>query len=163
MARATSTLLGSGQIVITERDMAEELTRWGTEHENVRVVNLYSSRANPSAKIDFLSDYDVEIYVNDLEPFKRGEDWLDYFGEVMVREPWNSSVWDDGHVGPMVMFSDGRRIDFNIKLVSELRDDLNSGDAGSWNTVLVDKEGIAQDIQSLESHDESHFWTMQRS
>ena len=145
--------------MISDRDMAEELAKWGRDDDNIRVVNLYSSRANPHAKVDLLSDYDVEVFVNDLEPFKRGEAWLDYFGEVMVREPYSSSVWEDDHVGPMVMFSDGRRIDFNIRVLVELKDEIKSGEAGSWNIVLVDKEGVSEDIKSLESHDESEFYT----
>ena len=145
--------------MISTIDMAEELVRWARDNENIRVVNLYSSRANPHATVDILSDYDVEVFVHDLHPFTQGEEWLAPFGQVMVRQPYNSSVWKDGGVGPMVLFKDGRRIDFNFRLLSELKKEIESGNVGSWNRVLLDKDDITRNFESMESHDDSEFWT----
>lgn len=142
------------------RDMAKEVVEWAKDNENVRVVNLYASRANPHATLDALSDYDIELFVEDLQPFREGEEWLNPFGEVMVREPYDSSVWKDGGVGPMVMFKDGQRIDFNIRLRSVLEEEIKAGDVGSWNKVLLDKDGITRNMTTLENSD-AEYWTKQ--
>ena len=144
------------------RDMEAVLIDWAASHENIRVVILTSSRANPDARVDELSDYDVEVFVRDLQPFKESEHWLDPFGDVMVRKPYDSSTWkEDGHIGPMVIFTDGERIDFNIDLLSALQKDIAKGEFEGHCRVLVDKDGVTDGVEALQfgGGDYSGFWT----
>lgn len=142
------------------RDLAAEVVQWATEDENVRIVILNGSRADPGGEVDALSDYDMQVYVLDVEPFKDSEQWLDRFGKTMVREPYNSSTWpDDGHVGPMVMFTDGSRMDIGIREMAGLKDDIRTGDLDSVNRVLLDKDGVTEGVEALHGGDYSSFWT----
>ena len=45
------------------RDMPKEVLEWAEEIENVRAVILTSTRANPHASVDALSDYDIKLFV----------------------------------------------------------------------------------------------------
>jgi len=49
----------------TTKDMVQTVTDWAKDNENVRAVVLTSSRANPQAPVDRLSDYDIELFVRD--------------------------------------------------------------------------------------------------
>lgn len=104
---------------------------------------LTSTRAQPNAHLDFLSDYDVELFVSRLEPFSRDDAWLDAFGSILVRWPYRPRSTGVGSaVTRLVLFSDGLRIDFQISDVGDF--DPNGYDDGF--RVLVDKDGVAAGI-----------------
>jgi len=46
----------------------------------IRAAILTSSRARPAAEVDFLSDYDIELYVSDLSIFKKDDSCQVYAG-----------------------------------------------------------------------------------
>ena len=140
--------------------MAREVSEWAQRNDNVRAAVLTSSRANPRAQVDAMSDYDIELYVRDLGPFLDGDQWLAAFGEVLVKEPYRPgltevtiSQWPDGsrrvegNAGSMVIFRDGNRIDFTILLPKVIADDV-AEHGGYYNdmgyAVLVDKDGLTE-------------------
>lgn len=123
-----------------EQQMMKSIMDYVVGNENVRTAILTSSRVNKDADTDFLSDYDVELYVSDLESFKDGDEWLEIFGKVMVRWPYKPrSTWgDEKWITRLILFSDGVRIDFQIcdyKHVIEER--YTNG-----YKVLVDKDNM---------------------
>ena len=132
------------------RDMANEVSNWAREIENIRVVILTSTRTNPNASVDALSDYDIELFVRDLDPFLEGDEWLAAFGDVMAREPYRPFL-NETVVWRLVLFRDAPRIDFAIQLVEELEKEVNaptldaSYDIGY--DVLVDKDGMAKGLK----------------
>ena len=142
---------------MTPRDIAAAVTEWARHEDNVRVAILTSSRADPTWAVDELSDYDIELFVRDLEPFLEGDAWLHTFGEILVKDPYKPELTEvtitsrpdgsrqvEGNAGSMVIFTDGERIDFGIMLVSALEDDLQTH-GGYFNDmgyrVLLDKDG----------------------
>lgn len=110
----------------TTRDMAREVAEWARKNDNIRVAILTSTRANPDAPVDALSDYDIKLFVRDLQPFLDGDGWLDALGEVMIREP-RMPVEFPGEkcVWRLVMFTDASRIDFHISLLEVLETDVS--------------------------------------
>ena len=101
------------------RDMAKEVSDWARENENVRVAILTSTRANPNASVDALSDYDIELFVRDFQPFLEGDKWIETFGKILVREPYKP-VQAGNLVWRLVMFEDAPRIDFTIQLATNI-------------------------------------------
>ncbi len=131
----------------TTKNMAKEVTEWAKGNENVRAVILTSTRANPSVPIDTLSDYDIELFVEDLQPFLEGDEWLRIFGEVLVREPYKPVIGDENDVWRLVIFKDVPRIDFHIMLSEAMEED--SREHGGYTNdmgyqVLLDKDGLAE-------------------
>jgi aminoglycoside 6-adenylyltransferase len=139
------------------KDMAKAVTEWAEENENVRAVVLTSSRANPHAPVDLLSDYDIELYVGDLRPFLNDQ-WPETFGEVLVREPYTWELTEitvtenpdgssriEGNAGCMVIYRDAPRIDFTILLTEVLEEDI-ARHGGYVNDmgyeILLDKDGL---------------------
>jgi aminoglycoside 6-adenylyltransferase len=109
-------------ILRTEGEVLTQFDEWARGDNLVRAAILTSSRADPEAKTDFLSDYDIELYVSDIEPFQQNDDWL--------------TAFDDKWLTRLVLFKDGVRIDFQIT-------DQTTIEADAYDNgyrVLLDKD-----------------------
>jgi aminoglycoside 6-adenylyltransferase len=120
---------------------------WALANPEVRTVILTSSRTNPNADPDLLSDYDVEVAVNNRQKFLKNEDWLNAFGEILalIRED------KDDFSMRLALYKDYVRIDFTIYELIYL--EKYSGQAGlpeHWDIgyiVLVDKDKMLSVFQ----------------
>jgi aminoglycoside 6-adenylyltransferase len=127
----------------TEQNVLRQLQAWAEALENVRAVILTSSRADPHCTPDVLSDYDVEVFVQDTAPFVRDDAWVNAFGAIIVR--WPSSpqpTISEGWITQLVLYEDGIRIDFQITS----QHPAASPNLDSGYRVLVDKDGIAAQL-----------------
>lgn len=139
-------------------DMLDRLAAWAASRPAVRAVILTSTRALPrapdeakrSSLVDLLSDYDTILFVDDVHPFFTDRSWVDDFGTVLVAywDPLEPAPGSDlEHVGNVVQYRDGLKIDFTVCPVALLHEWLAAGtlpdelDAGY--RVLVDKDGQA--------------------
>ncbi len=122
----------------TQEEVLKQFTEWAQPNDQVRAAILTSSRANPDRETDVLSDYDIELYVADLQPFQQGDGWLGHFGEVMVRWPFNpiDSGWEG--VTRLIIFRDKVRIDFQIREAAVAAADAYDDDY----RILLDKDGL---------------------
>ena len=131
--------------------LIQQFIRWGQTYPAVRAMLLTGSRANPHASPDALSDYDLLLVVDEIDPFYTDRAWLQGFGQVVV------AYWDPiepvpefpafHQVGNVVLFEEGLKIDFivwpaellrQIARLPALPPDLDLG-----YVVLVDKDGLA--------------------
>lgn len=94
-----------------------KLIQWAMARPGVRAGLLTSTRAIPNARRDVLSDYDVILVVQDIQPFVQDRSWLADFGDVLV------VYWDPVHpeptfgidqVGNVTQYADGLKIDFTL-------------------------------------------------
>lgn len=121
-----------------EEQVLDELRQWVHSQEDIRAVILDGSRANPSADTDIFSDYDIDMYVRDVQPFLDSDSWLEAFGPILARWPSKPPVGDGDGTYRLVIFEDGVRIDFGVSPISSLsrvKDAL----------VLVDKDNALED------------------
>lgn len=127
----------------TEREVLSQFKEWAKKNDLIRAAVLTSSRALPDANIDFLSDYDIELYVSDLSKFEKNDDWLKAFGTVMVRWPFKPrSTGKMGWITRLVLFKDGVRIDFQI--TDQLKIESDAYDNGY--EILIDKDEITRGL-----------------
>lgn len=121
----------------------QKLQNWAQGNDNVRAMILTSSRVDPNSKPDAFSDYDIEIYVSNIEPFMNDE-WLKFFDEIMVCWPLKPMpTFDKNWITRLVHFKNKIRIDFQItaqKQTEPIRYD-------SGYQVLIDKDGIEKLIK----------------
>jgi aminoglycoside 6-adenylyltransferase len=124
------------------------LIRWAQAQPPVRALLLTGSRATPNARVDRLSDYDLEVIVTTLSPFTRDEAWLRWYGTPLVL--FRDGGVEDGFetLARLVLYEDGTRIDYNVSPVGLLQrvataprlpDGLDIG-----YQVLVDKDGLTK-------------------
>src|SRR4051812_7120554 len=122
-----------------ETDEAEVLSRIVRSigaNELVRVIIMTSTRANPNAPLDILSDYDIDLIVSDARPLLKNEDWMRGPGGPLLRVRDSERVWGMTRYNRMVLYSDGTKIDFSlwpltlfdrIRKAGKLTDDLDLG------------------------------------
>ena len=128
----------------TEKKILAQFDKWGMNNELVRAAILTSSRANPDTELDFLSDYDIEIYVSDIEPFRKDDRWLAPFGSIISRWPFKPRpTFSEEWITRLILFKDGVRIDFQISDNKLIRPDAYK----NGYRVLLDKDNLTAVIQ----------------
>jgi len=127
----------------------QDIIRWAESQAEIRAVLLTSTRAIPTARRDILSDYDVVLIVEDIQPFVDNRTWINHFGDVLV------VYWDPVYPDPVfgiemianvTQYASGLKIDFTLQPVSlfkliiaapALPAELDAG-----YRVLLDKDGL---------------------
>ncbi len=129
-----------------EQEMLSQLLEWAGNQENIRTVLMTSSRANPYAFTDLFTDYDFEIFINDLEAFVRDDDWLEQFGSLIKKVVLQDGDWRTR----LVLYEDGTKIDFQISTIEFIKQLASRTDLperyDNGYKVLLDKDGIAKGI-----------------
>jgi aminoglycoside 6-adenylyltransferase len=129
-----------------EKEVLSHFEKWAKNNELIRAAVLTSSRAKPDSETDFLSDYDIELYVSDISEFKKDDQWLDEFGTIMVRWPYKprSTGFKDGNwITRLILFKDGLRIDFQITDQLKIEADAYA----NGYQILIDKDGITENLK----------------
>jgi aminoglycoside 6-adenylyltransferase len=131
----------------TEKEMYDLILNFARSDENIRLVVINGSRANPNAKKDIFQDYDAACFVRDVSPYQQREDIPAYFGELMIlqipEEMGSPPPANDGRYGYLMQFMDGTRIDLGFIPLSELPGALHRE---SLTKVLLDKDELAEGI-----------------
>lgn len=140
-------------MTMKDDSVINQLIRWGTDPPSVRAILLTSTRAVPGASVDQLSDYDVILVVEAVQPWATERDWLADFGEVLVVY-WDQIYRDPDFgvevSGNVTQYADGLKIDFTLWPVTLLQQIVTSStlaaelDAGYY--VLLDKDGLAAQL-----------------
>ena len=129
----------------SEAEVLTQIDTWAQGETYVRAVILNGSRADSRMQPDFLSDYDLAVYVTDLRPFQESDGWLKRFGSILVRWPLApSSTFDSNWLTRLVLFEDGVRIDFQI---TEARD-IGSKDFDNGYRVITDKNDMTGSLNA---------------
>jgi aminoglycoside 6-adenylyltransferase len=113
-----------------------------------------STRAVPNASVDDLSDYDVVLIVNDIQPFYEDRRWLEDFGEVLV------VYWDPIYLVPdygievfanVTQYADGLKIDFTLWPVDLMHKIVRApalpAELDAGYRVLLDKDGLTEGMR----------------
>lgn len=128
----------------TEEEVLTQFDTWAQKDDQIRAAVLTSSRVSPERETDFLSDYDIELYVADLDPFRRDDQWLSAFGPILVRWPLRPrSTFSEEWLTRLVLFRDGVRIDFQISDRQVIEPDAYE----NGYRVLLDKDGLTAGLR----------------
>ncbi len=135
-------------------EVFNKLIQWAEQRESIRAMLLTSTRAVPNAPVDFLSDYDVILIVDDIHPFYEDRSWLEDFGEVLVVY-WDPIYPDSEHgnekTANVTQYADGLKIDFTLwpvellqKIIQapELQAELDAG-----YRILLDKDRLTKEMK----------------
>jgi aminoglycoside 6-adenylyltransferase len=136
------------KIVDRGTEVIDRLQAWAEQHPLIRAMILESTRANPRAALDILSDYDLLLVVSDIDPFVNDAQWLSDFGVPLVRFGDQGPELGMETCARLVLYADGTKIDYIIWPAAmlervleqpKLPDKLDVG-----YKVLVDKDGMAR-------------------
>lgn len=116
------------------------------QDDNIRVVLMNGSRVNPKAKRDVLQDFDIACLVTEVDPYKRNQSIVNYFGELLILQTPDDMddppPEDNGHYAYLMQFMDGNRIDLSFHAIDRLDDLLDD----SLTVVLLDKDHILKEL-----------------
>lgn len=112
------------------------------EDNNIRLVEMNGSRANPAVTKDLFQDYDIVYYVENLNYFLNDHSWVDYFGERIIMQ-----MPDQMGISPadkprrsfsyLMLFEDGNRIDLTLTPIELIHESLENQD---FRKILLDKD-----------------------
>ena len=140
------------KVATDEAKVLSKIVRWAEAQDRIRVVLLESSRANPRAPLDVLSDYDVVLIVSDTRPYARGGDWSQGYGKPLLQVRDTERVFGLRKYNCMVLYDDGTKVDYSVwplALVQRIQsrgrlpEDLDLG-----YRVLLDKDHLMRDLPS---------------
>lgn len=133
----------------SEKQVLDEIIRFAQKNRNVKAVVLNGSRANPNAPRDFMMDYDVAFYVEDLaltKEYTKNQSWIKDFGNLMILQHNNSSGGE--HIF-LMQFDDSVRIDLSFHDVRKVHREIK---ADSLSVVIYDPENIVGKIPAPDEH-----------
>lgn len=130
-----------------------KIIHWASKRPDVRAAILTSSRCNPNAPVDRLSDYDVIFVVEDIHPYQEKDAWMGDFGTVLAlwRDPIRLDHGQERFARITQYEENGLKIDFTFWPVELLRrvvgdpklpDELDVG-----YCVLLDKDKLTTGLQ----------------
>jgi aminoglycoside 6-adenylyltransferase len=101
-------------------EIERTIIQWAEARAEIRAVLLTSTRAVSGARVDALSDYDVILIVQSIQPFVEDRTWIHDFGDVLV------VYWDPIYpertfgiemIANVTQYADGLKIDFTLQPV----------------------------------------------
>jgi aminoglycoside 6-adenylyltransferase len=128
----------------------DRLVAWAQSDARVRALILTSSRTNPAAPVDALSDYDVVLAVADWPAFVADEDWISAFGRPISQFRDTATEAGQPIAMRLVLYEDGTKIDYMvcpaallpaISTLPRLPDNFDVG-----YRVLLDKDDLTRDL-----------------
>ena len=143
----------------TEETMYEIILHTAKEDPRIRAVYMNGSRTDPKAEKDRFQDYDIVYIVEDTKPFIEDKTWLEVFGNrIMMQEPdqLDRGIGYDRDFTKsyayLMLFSDGVRIDLQVKNKEEGRKDFTKE---KLTVKLLDKDHLLPDIPEPTDED---YW-----
>ncbi|PKO12962.1 MAG: aminoglycoside adenylyltransferase [Chloroflexi bacterium HGW-Chloroflexi-10] len=125
----------------TEQEMFDLILSFANADDNIRVVLLNGSRANPNASKDPFQDFDIACIVRDVTPYWNNPQIPPAFGEMMIlqtpEDMGDPAPDSDGHYTYLMQFMDGNRIDLSFYPLEKMAQVLED----SLTLVLMDKDG----------------------
>ena len=124
-------------------------------NDNIRLVEMNGSRANPNIEPDQYQDFDIVFYVADYEAFLRDQSWMKDLGDVFLSQTTldqrDTDNPENGSFIYMLQFRDGTRLDLSIVDVGKIKDNFKQD---SLSMILLDKDGY----NLTDRHDESDYY-----
>jgi aminoglycoside 6-adenylyltransferase len=96
--------------------LLERILRWAQAHEQARALILTGSMAQPGARIDPLSDLDLELVVHDVAAMMATGPWWAELGEVWATQVIDAFAAASTQAYPLVgvIYAGGATVDFTL-------------------------------------------------
>jgi aminoglycoside 6-adenylyltransferase len=125
-------------------DFLDRVVDWATARTDIVALIMTGSRARPEGHVDAYSDYDLEIFSSTPERYTSEDVWMKEIAGVWVYLPTESDL---GYPTRLVIFADGRKVDFGIRPVSSLEEIVDRQELGGLYErgyrVLVNRTRLA--------------------
>lgn len=122
---------------------------WANEEEPIRALILEGSLASKE-EADDLSDYDINMFITDPQPYVQDDSWLSLLGDIWVSIPEKVVHKRTAYASRLVIFKDGIKVDFVMYSTDVLKEFATAGrlpenyDVGY--RVLLDKDRMTDKL-----------------
>lgn len=125
--------------------LLDNVVRWAKVDENIRAVVVTGSLSRNDGSTDDYSDLDVEIIVRELSDDLLHGEWIHDIGKVWIKFPA-----DEQSQFRLVWFAGGKKADFQLKLLSDVRPQIQAGDLTDEHKrgyiVVLDKDNLYENL-----------------
>lgn len=125
--------------------LGDRILAWATDRPDVRALILTGSRAQAGGSVDAASDWDLELFVTDVERYARRDDWTSEIGPVLVSLAL-SRPDDARYRMRLVIFEGGGKADLAIAPLAMLEEMAEAGRLSELYEhgyrILLDRDGI---------------------
>jgi aminoglycoside 6-adenylyltransferase len=134
-----------------DHDILSRIVSWSEREDPVRALVLEGSRAE-TGEADELSDYDVNMFITDPEPYAQDDRWISTIADVCVYIPEKLIHHGQVFATRLVIYQTGAKVDFILYSTDVLREFARSGslpepyDLGY--RVLLDKDSVTAGMPS---------------
>lgn len=127
----------------TQEDVIKSIIKFIILDENIKYAILNGSRANPNAPQDFMQDYDIAFYVDNLEEaknYKNNQSWIVKFGKVVIVQ---QNDFDNNAFIIMIQYFDGLRLDLSFHDIKSIDKNLQED---SLSVVIFDRYNTTMNV-----------------
>lgn len=132
-------------------DILSRIVNWAEREDPIRALVLEGSRAEEK-EADELSDYDINMFITDPEPYAQDDHWISATDDVWVYIPEKVTHHGQVFATRLVIYQAGVKVDFILYSTDILRElahaDLLPEQYDIGYRVLLDKDGVAAEMPS---------------
>lgn len=116
-------------------EMMNTIMNIAESDERILAAYLKGSRTNPKVPKDIYRDFDVMYVVKETKSFIRNPEWLNNFGEIVLKQEQDDDFGYGERFGIrnhydqsyswLLLFKDGNRIDIGVEILSVMQKGVN--------------------------------------
>ena len=136
----------------SEEEILKKIIDFIEPDKNIKVAVLNGSRTNSKARRDFMRDYDVALYVQNIKEalkYKKLRNWVNTFGDLAILQ---QNDFENNAFIFLLQYSNSLRIDLSFYDIKYLEKNLKND---SLSILLYDREELAGNIP--EPKENSYF------
>ena len=126
----------------------QKLIAWAEKESTIRALILEGSRGNKNF-VGELSDYDINVFVDDIHKHTLDYKWLNTFDEVLVYQKEHFYYQEISMPTCLVYFKNIPRIDFSIwpsHILKTMNEENVHEPYKNGYQILIDKDGLTRSI-----------------
>lgn len=129
-------------------NVLERILDWAENNENVRMIIQTGSHIRNDHTSDELSDYDIELFVDNIDDFSKSDSWINEIKEAWIILPLVNNVGDPTR---LVIYEGGEKVDFTLNKIQDfdklIVDQGNSDLFNRGYKVLLDKNNLSSKLK----------------
>jgi aminoglycoside 6-adenylyltransferase len=126
-----------------KEEVLQQILNFVKSEDRVRAAVMNGSRVNTNAPRDIMQDYDVALYVTNVDDmhYKLNREWIEQFGELVILQ---QNDFDEGYIF-LMQFRDGVRIDLGFNDINQMNRLIRED---TLSRVILDKDNLVGEIPS---------------
>jgi aminoglycoside 6-adenylyltransferase len=130
-------------------DFLEKILVWAQSQTQIKVIILEGSIGSGTAK-DKYSDFDINLFVEDINPFTESDEWFEQFDNIVVFQKEGTYYRSSFIPARLVIYQNSPRVDFSFWPISILKGWIVEKELPEFYKngykVLLDELGITDQL-----------------